>query len=38
MAGGMMVVVMEGVVMVMPGFGRGLGGSPTGKQSCGKNS
>jgi hypothetical protein len=30
MAGGM-VVVMEGLVMVMPGFGRGLGGSPTDK-------
>jgi hypothetical protein len=35
MAGGM---VVEGVVMVMPGFGRGLGGIPTDEQSCGKNS
>jgi hypothetical protein len=31
------MMVVEGVV-VMPGFGRSLGGSPTDKQSCGKNS
>jgi hypothetical protein len=34
----MVMVMMEGLVMVMPGFGRGLGGSATDKQSCGKNS
>lgn len=32
------VVVVERVVVVMSGFGRSLGGSPTDKQSCGKNS
>jgi len=34
----MVMVVVEGVVMVMPGFGRGLGGGATDKHSYGKNS